>query len=54
MSLLDRFRRLFGSQPAEPDHPLTEAERQDIPQTARDEAAGLIGEFADPDANDPR
>jgi hypothetical protein len=53
MSFLDRIRRVFsGSQSDEPDHPLTEAEREGVPQNSRDEAASLIDEFVDPD--DPR
>jgi hypothetical protein len=54
MSLLDRLRRLFsGSEPEpEPDHPLSEAEREGVPQTTRDESASLIDEFVDP--GDPR
>ena len=48
MSILDRIRGLFRSQP-DPDHPLSEEERQGVPQTTQDERAGLIDEFVDPD-----
>ena len=48
MSFLERLRRLFGSQP-DPDHPLSEEERDGVPQTTADEAASLIDEFVDPD-----
>jgi len=51
MSFLDRIRRLFRSQP-DPDHPLSEEEREGVPQTTQEETAGLIDEFIDPD--DPR
>jgi hypothetical protein len=53
MSWLDRIRQVFsGSQADEPDHPLSEAEREGVPQTTADEAASLIDEFVDP--HDPR
>ena len=45
MSILDRIRRLFGS-PPDPDHPLTDEEREGVPQTTADESASLIDGFA--------
>jgi hypothetical protein len=51
MSLLDRIRRLLKT--PEPDHPLTEEERQDPPVTAFDVRASLeqnyVGRDVDPD-----
>ena len=57
MTVFERIRRLFHSEPG-PDHPLTEEEREGVPQTSRDESASLIDEFAggtefDPDADRP-
>jgi hypothetical protein len=53
MSVLDRIRRFWLPGPG-PDHPLTEAERQPVPETAVDEVASLpealLGEPYDPDA----
>jgi hypothetical protein len=55
VSVLERIRRLFGSRP-DPDHPLSEEEREGVPETTADEASSLIDEFAgapfDPDADD--
>jgi hypothetical protein len=48
MSILDTIRRFFSS-PPDPDHPLSEEEREGVPQTTQEEAAGLIDEFIDPD-----
>jgi hypothetical protein len=55
--MFERIRRLFHSEPG-PDHPLTEEEREGVPQTTTEESASLIDEFAggrsfDPDANEP-
>jgi hypothetical protein len=52
--MFERIRRLFHSEPG-PDHPLSEEEREGVPQTTNDESAGLIDEFArgtefDPDS----
>jgi hypothetical protein len=54
--MFERIRRLFHSEPG-PDHPLSEEEREGVPQTTADESASLIDDFAggtefDPD--DPR
>jgi hypothetical protein len=55
MTMFERIRRFFSSQP-DPDHPLSEEEREGVPQTTADESASLIDEFAgrsfDPDADD--
>jgi hypothetical protein len=55
VNVLERIRRLFGPRP-EPDHPLSDEEREGVPSTASDEASSLIDEFAgaplDPDADD--
>jgi hypothetical protein len=48
MSILDRIRRVFSGQP-DPDHPLSEEEREGVPQTTQDESASLIEDFVDPD-----
>jgi hypothetical protein len=56
MKLLERIRRFWASQP-EPDHPLTEQERDDKPPgTAFDQRAELEDEFAgdDFDPDQPR
>jgi hypothetical protein len=54
VSLLDRLRRLWRT--PEPDHPLSEAEREErgqVPETASDVRSrseqGLVGEDVDPD-----
>ena len=51
MRLLDRIRRLLKT--PEPDHPLTEEERQGLPVTAFDVRASLeqdsVGRDVDPD-----
>jgi hypothetical protein len=51
MSLLDRIRRFWL--PAKPDHPLSEQERDEQPQTAFDVRGELeqeyVGEDLDPD-----
>jgi hypothetical protein len=54
--MFERIRRLFRSDPGL-DHPLSEEEREGVPQTTADESASLIDDFAggtefDPD--DPR
>jgi hypothetical protein len=56
VTVFERIRRFFRSDPG-PDHPLSEEEREGVPQTTADESASLIDEFAggtefDPD--DPR
>jgi hypothetical protein len=53
VSLLERIRRFWATQP-EPDHPLTEEERDEkAPATGHDEWAHLeqefVGEDLDPD-----
>ena len=55
--MFDRIRRLFQSKPG-PDYPLSEEQREGVPQTTADESASLISEATggtsfDPDANDP-
>jgi len=51
MSLLDRIRRLLRT--PEPDHPLTDEEREELPVTAFDARASLeqdyVGRDIDPD-----
>jgi hypothetical protein len=53
VSLFERIRSVFGGKP-DPDHPLSEEEREGVPQTAADEVSSLIDETAgvpsDPDA----
>jgi hypothetical protein len=56
VTVFERIRRLFHSEPG-PDHPLSEEEREGVPQTTTEESASLLGEFAggsefDPDANE--
>jgi hypothetical protein len=56
MSLSERIRGWFRPRP-EPDHPLTEEERDEgRPETVADESANLIDEFTgppfDPDEGD--
>lgn len=56
MSLLERIRRFWRPSP-EPDHPLTEEEREQLaPQTSADEAARGVEEFlgADFDPDEPK
>jgi hypothetical protein len=45
MNVLERI-RLFGPR-GEPDHPLSEEEREGVPETTADETASLIDEFTD-------
>jgi len=57
VTMFDRIRRLFQSKPG-PDYPLSEEQREGVPQTTADESASLISEATggtsfDPDANDP-
>ena len=57
MTVFERIRRLFHSEPG-PDHPLSEGEREGVPQTTADESASLLDEFVggnefDPDAGPP-
>jgi hypothetical protein len=47
MSLLDRLRGWLRPDP-DPDHPLSEEEREGVPQTAPDEESSLIEGFVDP------
>jgi hypothetical protein len=57
VSLFERIRGVFGGKP-DTDHPLSEEEREGVPQTAADEVSSLIDETAgvpfDPDAPSSR
>jgi hypothetical protein len=49
--MFDRIRSWFRSEP-DPDHPLSEEEREGVPQTTQDEASSLIDGLVDPNAEE--